>query len=276
MGRPPRIHFRNAIYHAMGRGNGGELLFRSDDDCLVFLGILENEIRRAGCIVLAYCLMRNHFHLLIQVADVPLSEVMRRLLCRYARSFNATHKRRGHLFQSRFKAKLCARDSYLTTVLRYIHNNPVKAGLVKDPAEWPWSSHRQFISKVHSTLLGIEAALGLLATDPETARHLYRKLMGEPDENFCPRFDASSKPTTPPKGLQPRMSLSDLAESLQRETGKEFNSAPGKCRPRERTRFRREFARRAARLGHAYSEIARYLGVYPSAVSQYLGPTGQY
>lgn len=254
----------------MARGNGGRLIFRSDDDCRVFLGILEEVVRRARARVLAYCLMRNHFHILIKVGDVSLSLIMQRALCRYSRCFNATHNRRGHLFQSRFKAKLCVRDAYLLTLLRYIHNNPVKAGLVQAPAQWLWSSHRQYLGPIRSTLAAVGDGLQLMEDDPALARRSYRRLMAEEGEAFEPRYDPTPQADKEQAADSLPPSLDELAAALERESGLNFIALPRGGRSREVTRLRREFALRAASGGHPHSAIARKLGVCPSAVTQYL------
>lgn len=269
MGRPRRLHFRDAVYHVMGRGNGGQLIFRTDDDCLVFLGLLADVARKTGCRILLCCLMRNHYHLLVQVGDVPLSSIMQRFLCRYSRHFNIVHKRRGHVFQARFKAKLCAKNAYLLTLIRYINNNPVKAGLVNRPEDWPWSSHRQYTGSVRSTLIDVEAGLTLLDSDPSEARRRYARLMSEEGKDFAPRFDADQKPPCRPRPPKPAASLEDIGSALRSESGVPFPAVPPGSRPRLISRMRREFARRAAALGHTHSAIARFLGVHPSAVTQY-------
>ncbi len=257
------------MYHVMGRGNGGQLVFRTDDDRLVFLGILEDVARKTGCRILICCLMGNHFHLLVQVGDIPLSSVMQRFLCRYSRHFNITHKRRGHVFQARFKARLCAKNAYLLTLIRYINNNPVKAGLVRRPEDWPWSSHRQYMGSLHSTLIDVEAGLALLDSDPAEARRRYARLMAKEDNDFAPRFDADQKPPRHRKVPAPPASLEDIGSALRDESGTPFPEAPPGSRPRQISRLRKEFARRAAALGHPHSAIARFLGVHPSAVTQY-------
>src|SRR6185503_15252840 len=97
-----------------------------------------------SCTILAYCLMGNHFHLAMRVGNIPLSRIMHRMLTTYAMAFNFRHDRTGHLFQARYKAILCLDDAYLLGLVRYIHLNPVRAGLVPKPENWPWSSHHLY------------------------------------------------------------------------------------------------------------------------------------
>ncbi|UPT73787.1 MAG: transposase [Elusimicrobiota bacterium] len=126
----------------MARGVDGRSIFEDDDDRFLFLSELERAKRDSGVEIMAYCLMGNHFHLAIRVAHVPLSVVMQRLEGVHAQVYNRRHKRMGHLFQARFKAKLCLDELYLRKVIRYIHLNPVRAGLTVEAHHWPWSSLR--------------------------------------------------------------------------------------------------------------------------------------
>lgn len=140
MGRKPRIHFPGATYHAMARGVDGRPIYSEDEDRRRFLSSLAAVTEQTGANVIAYCLMGNHFHLAIRVDAVPLSSIMQRLMSSHARYYNPKYERVGHLFQARYNGKLCLDERYLAVVIRYIHENPVRAGLVSHCRDWPWSS----------------------------------------------------------------------------------------------------------------------------------------
>lgn len=140
MGRRTRIHFAGAVYHVMARGVDGQAIFRDDADRAEFIARLIRIAGESRADILAYCLMGNHFHIAIQVGPVALAAIMQRLLTSYCLSFNLRHDRTGHLFQARYKAILCCDERYLAGLIRYIHLNPVRAGLVEKPQDWPWSS----------------------------------------------------------------------------------------------------------------------------------------
>lgn len=142
MSRPVRIAFPDALYHVTSRGDRREDIFEDDADRRTFLGVLEQVIDRFNWICHAWCLMDNHYHLLIQTPDGNLSKGMRQLNGVYTQASNRRHGRVGHLFQGRFKAILVDRDAYLMELARYVVLNPVRAQMVKDPAKWPWSSYR--------------------------------------------------------------------------------------------------------------------------------------
>jgi putative transposase len=142
MARPLRVHIPGALYHVISRGNERKQIFADDEDYAHFLCRLSAVAARFAVRCLAYCLMPNHFHLLLRPNLEPLSEMMQQLNSSYSQRFNRKHERVGHLLQGRFKALLIDRDDYFRRVLRYIVLNPVRASLVQHPGEWPWSSYR--------------------------------------------------------------------------------------------------------------------------------------
>ena len=132
MARPLRIHIPHAFYHVMSRGNAKQTIFVGQADYEQFLELLEATSSRFDVRCRAYCLMPNHFHLLLQPRDTPVSCMMQQLNSAYSQSFNRRHDRVGHVLQGRFKSPLVDRDEYLLEVLRYIMLNPVEADLVDD------------------------------------------------------------------------------------------------------------------------------------------------
>jgi REP element-mobilizing transposase RayT len=127
-------------YHVTSRGNRLQSIFHDDYDRRVFLAIRDRVIGRCEWQLHAYCLMSNHFHLLIETPNPNLSAGMQRLKCDYAAYFNGRYSFEGHLFQQRFGSRLIETEEYFADALRYIALNPVKAGLCGHPADWPWSS----------------------------------------------------------------------------------------------------------------------------------------
>jgi putative transposase len=142
MSRPLRIEFAGALYHVTSRGDGKDNIYLQDSDRELFLNVLENVIKRFNWALHAYCLMDNHYHLLVETPDGNLSKGMRHLNGVYTQRFNHEHGRVGHVFQGRYKAILVQKESYLLELARYIVLNPVRAGMVKEPKDWYWSSYR--------------------------------------------------------------------------------------------------------------------------------------
>lgn len=142
MARQARQLSESAIYHVMMRGINRDAVFLEDDDRQRFIDLLDLVRQASGCLVLAYCLMPNHIHLVIQTTAEPVGTVIKRLGVRYVGWFNRKYSRVGHLFQDRFKSLPVEDDAYLVTLLRYVWNNPVEAGLIDQADAYQWSSRR--------------------------------------------------------------------------------------------------------------------------------------
>lgn len=142
MARPLRIEYPGAVYHITSRGNEKRAVYDNEHDRSNFLSTLQHVNKRYNWICHAYCLMDNHYHLLVETPDGNLSLGMRQLNGVYTQAFNKRYHRTGHLFQGRYKAILIQKDSHLLEVCRYIVLNPVRAGMVERPGDWKWSSYR--------------------------------------------------------------------------------------------------------------------------------------
>lgn len=171
MSRPIRIEFPDALYHVTTRGDRREDIFEDDQDRREFLAILERVIAQFNWTCHAWCLMDNHYHLLIQTPDGNLSKGMRQLNGIYTQASNRRHQRAGHLFQGRFKAILVDSDAYLLEVSRYVVLNPVRAGMVKKTEDWAWSSYRASV--------GLEPAAPWLAVDGLLAQFAKRRSLAQ-------------------------------------------------------------------------------------------------
>lgn len=147
MPRKPRLHVPGGVYHVILRGNGAQDIFFDPADRRYFYGLLKEGTQRFGYRIHAFCLMSNHVHLVLQVGETPLARPMQNLSFRYARRINWRTQRSGHLFQGRYKALLVDADSYLLELVRYVHLNPVRAGLVRQAEDHPWSSHRCYLAR---------------------------------------------------------------------------------------------------------------------------------
>ena len=161
MTRPVRIEFSGALYHVTSRGDRREAIYEDDADRERFLEILGEVVRVWNWTCHAFCLMTNHYHLVIETPDGNLSKGMRQLNGVYTQASNRRHGRVGHLFQGRYKAILVDGDAYLLELTRYVVLNPVRAGMVRHPGEWLWSSYQAMTGK--SKALPWMATDGLLA-----------------------------------------------------------------------------------------------------------------
>ena len=150
MSRPLRIEFIDALYHVTSRGNRSEHIFADDSDRCALLAVFDRAFERFHATAFAYCLMGNHYHIVVQTHQPNLSRLMRHINGVYTQTYNRRHSKIGHVFQGRFNAILVQRDAYFLEVCRYVDLNPVRAGIVKQPVDWPWSSYSAHTGRVIS------------------------------------------------------------------------------------------------------------------------------
>jgi REP element-mobilizing transposase RayT len=267
MARPLRIEFPGALYHVTCRGNAREKVFLVDPDREFFLQVLTQVVDRFNWRCHAYCLMTNHYHLLVETVDPTLSRGMRQLNGVYTQEFNRRHRRTGHVFQGRFKAILVERDAYLLELARYVVLNPVRAKMVRTAKDWPWSSYR--------ATAGFEVAASFLTTDWILDQFGAAKAKAQ---DAYRRFVSAGRGVTVWENLRGQIYLG----------GDEFieQHAPASSRMNEIPRSQRLIgrppldaivndARDAANIARAYAEhgytmqeIAAHLGVHYATVSR--------
>ena len=179
MARQLRIEYPGALYHVTSRGNDKKDIFRSIKDREKFLFYLSSASERHGALFHAWCLMSNHFHLMIETPEGNLSRIMKHINGSYTTYFNVRHKRTGHLFQGRYKAILVQADTYAAELSRYIHLNPVRAKMVPSPEEYQWSSCRRYFEGTEPSWLSTSLVLGYFGTEAEDRRRNYRDYLYE-------------------------------------------------------------------------------------------------
>lgn len=183
MSRPLRIQYPNAWYHVMNRGRRGDLVFEIKDDYKRFIDVLHEAIELFALRVSAFCLMPTHYHLLVQTPDANLPRCMRHINGVYTQRFNSAHSLDGQLFRGRYKAIVVAEDNYLLQLVRYIHRNPVRAGMVESTSDYEWSSHKGYLSRARKwDWLHKQFILSMLVKDPKIQVKSYRAFMGEDED----------------------------------------------------------------------------------------------
>jgi REP element-mobilizing transposase RayT len=246
MPRRARQLAESGIYHVMLRGVNRDALFLETGDYERFLQTLRVATEASGCHVLAYCLMTNHVHLVLRTTQEPISAVIKRLGVSYSGWFNRKYGRVGHLFQDRFRSQAVEDDSYFVTLLRYVWNNPVEAGLVDRPEKYPWSSHRHL---GHASSIVNETALRRLLP----SGHLEEEM-----EGHAPLpSDWSVSPIQPT-----RHSDVDVSELVRRACGAAGAADFADLVPARKLDVIRDLRTRSV----SYAQIARATGMSISSV----------
>ena len=191
MPRRPRVHVSGGIYHVTLRGNAREPIFFRAADRDKLNALFAEGLARYQCRMHAFCWMTNHLHAAIQVSDQPLSGLMCWLGSRYARYINRRRGRSGHLFERRHRAELVSNDEYLLNLVRYIHRNPITAGLADDPGQYPWSSHRCYLGEEQLAWVTTRSVLSYFASSVAHARRQYRQFMNV-DTDWTPDADTQA------------------------------------------------------------------------------------
>ncbi len=180
MARPLRLEFAGALYHITSRGDRREDIYRDNGDREQWIEILGQVCKRFNWIIHGYCLMSNHYHLLAETVDGNLSRGMRQLNGLYSQQFNRRYHESGHLFQGRYKAILVQKEAYLIELVRYVVLNPVRAGMVRRPEDWVWSSFNAMIgADTETEWLDVDWTLSQFGTDRKQATLAYRQFVME-------------------------------------------------------------------------------------------------
>ena len=217
MPRPPRLEFSGAVYHVIARGNEQRDVFRNDSDRELYLRRLAHYRDRFRFRLYAYCLMSNHVHLAVETGPVLLSRIVLALHSSYAQAFNQRHERVGHLFQGRYKAFLVQKTSYLLALVHYIHQNPVKAGLVDTSERYRWSSDRFYRGASAPEWLDTGGLLQLLGADPGRAARRYRTFMTSEGPQRYEDLDAVARVVKGDEEFA-REALEKATETVRRRT----------------------------------------------------------
>jgi len=180
MARQLRIEYPDAYYHVTARGNERKEIFKSEKDREKFLSYLESAVNRYGAVIHVWCLMSNHYHLLVETPSGNLSQIMQHINGAYTNYFNTKRKRSGHLFQGRYKGILVEADEYALELSRYIHLNPVRIGVVNEPGDYRWSSFQEYTGKRKmADWLSTEFILGYFDKSQSAAQKKYQQFVEE-------------------------------------------------------------------------------------------------
>jgi putative transposase len=250
MSRPLRIDYPNAWHHVMNRARGGAALFVEEADYQQFIDLLQETADLFNVNVTAYCLIPNHYHLMVQTPDANLSRCMRHLNGVYTQKYNMAHGCDGTLFRGRYKSILVDADNYVLQLVRYIHRNPLEAGLVKRLDRYRWSSHKGYLSKAKKwNWLYKGFILGMLTEDLNSQIQAYKRFMAQhQDEDLVRILERKNQP-----------SMLGTREFISRVKDRFFKKKIDKEIPASK--------RLAPDLNRIISGVSRYYGIKPTALT---------
>jgi putative transposase len=276
MARRPRVLGPGLLYHVVARGNRREPVFLGHGDYETYLHRL--AVYRAGYAVTlhAYCLMPNHVHLVLRTAEASLARFMQSLQQSYTQRFNWRYGQVGHVFQGRYKAFLCETDEYLVTLVRYVHLNPVRAGLAEHAEDYPYSGHRAYLGEVATDLVDPTLVLSLVGGASGYIRLVAGDTEGAGSSGAAPgaqRGEPGAPRRAPASAREPlERALSSLARGLHMNV--EVLRGPDRGRTASRARALAAYALVRC-LGHRVTDVASALGRNVSTTSIAIRDVGQ-
>jgi len=285
MPRKPRLEFPGAIYHINHRGNHQDYIFRDDNDRKLFLKLFQTTIKRMNWICHAYCLMGNHYHLLLEIPEGILSRGMAWLNSLYTQKFNKRYGTPGHLFQGRFKSRLIEDNMQFLMAARYIDRNPLEANLVERADQWPWSSYRAIAGLINAPdYLLIDDVLSSLGYNRKIAQLFYRELVHldveENNDEFIKLFQRVYEQDREPVFQKRARTVLDMRNSLgpiprsHRILSRPELAELFKKNAEENLKTRNQIIHEAfTHYAYTQSEIADYLNLSRSAVSKIICKT---
>lgn len=278
MARPLRIEYSEAVYHITTRGNARNKIFRNDQDREAFLSVLGSVVNRYNWLCHAYCLMDNHYHLMIETPDADLSIGMRQLNGVYTQRYNRKYHKSGHIFQGRFKAILVQKENYLLELCRYVILNPVRAAMVDKPEVWRWSSYRSTAGlaglKKKPDYLTTDWILSLFGTKRNAAQKQYRAFVREGIHQRSPWNKLQSQIFLGEEGFIQKFKdlLEDKKQVKEIPRQQRFVSRPSldKIFSGQKTKVQRDVGINVAHLSYGYTlkEISDHLQIHYTTASK--------
>ena len=233
MARKQRVHYDGALYHVIVRGNNKEYIFKEDKWKEKYLETLLRYKKKYDFKLYSYCIMDNHAHMLIEVRDKELSKIMQGIQQVHTQKYNKAEKRTGHLFEQRYKAFLCDKDNYLLQLVRYIHQNPVRAGKTEELI-YEWSSHKEYLDLRASEFVDKELVLGIFSNNKTKAVTVYKKFVNEEEEIEIEvtELKEPGNPAIPLGKSLNTMSIIELIQDISEQEGIAIAEIRGKSKNR--------------------------------------------
>jgi len=269
MGRKPRVEFKGAIYHVIKRGNNRDYIFQKREDKESLLRYITYAKEYGGFNLWGYVIMDNHYHLIIQTKDKPLNKIMKTINNRYSKDYNKKHNRSDHVFGGRYKGILVLDDKYLFSLLRYIHNNPVRAKICKKIAQYKWSSDHYYRKNING-LVSVDKILNMFSDDRQIALEEYVRFM-DGDEAVISQKAYDEYEAVNIIGVkdedEPVLNLEDEDNTLDGilkrvvTNEKDFKRIKAGSRQRYLREYKVRYVKAAAEQGYTFKEIGKNIGL---------------
>jgi len=271
LARKPRLEYPGALYHVMCRGNNGEFIL-TEKEKPIYLTLIKKYKERYDFKLYAYCIMDNHVHLLIETGETPLSRIMQGIQQSFTQQYNKKYNRTGHVFQQRYKAQLCDKERYLLQVIKYIHYNPVEAG-IETGLDYRWSSHGSYVYGKHNQLVDLSFVLGIFSENRVTAHKQYRAFMNIKPDKIELKIDEPDKPGNNEinriVGRDIRIDIDTLIDIVCKEAGVSREEITRRTKIQKYSDVRKAVVRISEKYGSfANCELAMKLNLPPSMVSK--------
>jgi len=274
MARKPRIHYAGALYHVIVRGNNRAYIFKSGGNKEEYKKIVSKYKKRYRFKLYAYCIMDNHAHLLIEVDNIPLSKIMQGIQQVFTQHYNRKNRTTGHVFEQRYKSYLCDRDVYLLSLIRYIHQNPIRSKLT-DGINYQWSSHQEYIR--NPVLADVDFPLTLFSGKKNKAIKRYLSFVGELESKDIQSMNIEEETTEVAKNKEERHKIAKeaLIKIIEEVTGIKMDKIKGNTKSKRISDIRKLYIKNLKKYTDAPSkEIADLLEIGNSTVTNVL--SGRY
>lgn len=263
MPRQPRTNIPGMIYHLFQRGNNKEFIFDSDKDKLSILYLLEDHTKKADFELLGYVIMSNHYHLILKIKDTPMQDFMHRIICNYAKNYNKRKQRSGHVFEGRYKSIPVEDRGYLLDLLRYVHQNPIRAGICRHVRDYSWSSDRFYRMPTYRGPINTSLILDMLSQNRSEAIRMYQTLMNDPVDKGVDDFETVFVIGDKNKHLD-RLLAEICSDKLI------YTAIKSGSKSLDLISFKKRFARAARKAGYPMTEIGKHISISQSSISRLL------
>lgn len=269
MGRPWREEYTGAIYHVIARGNNKEYIFKESIDKGYFIKLLKESMTGMCFRIYGYVLMDNHYHIVLQVLDKKLQKIMHQINNKYSKYFNYKYKRVGHVFQGRYKSMLVQDERYLVSLIRYLHQNPIKAGMCHIMEEYKWSSDI-FYRTGNNSFVSVDVILDMLSKDRRKAISRYKEYMEQEEQRDYDSINIVGEEGyqmmySIRKGVEARKRLDEIL--IEQGMSKEkYELIKNGSRRRDLTIYKINYLNGALKMNYTYKEAGANIGISESAV----------